>query len=117
MKLAQTYQDLMLLAKDTFKSKKVSKTDTNLPVGDTDRKTTVHAAMGNIKHDADLQKVIDAGKVSEDRIGYVWYKAASGLTIWLARFEVDSTKDISLVFLPDVYHGLYGYDHLPCEDL
>lgn len=117
MKLAQTYTDLLGLAKQAFKAGKVVKADTNLPVGDTDRKTTVHATMGNTKHDVDLQKIIDAGKVSENRIGFVWYKAASGLTTWLAKFEVDPSKDISLVFLPDVYHGLYGYDHLPSEGL
>ena len=114
MQLAQTLQDLYLLVKQAYKTGKVAKVVTKLPVGTDVRSVSIRASMGNVKHDKDLQAIVDAGKVGPNSIGFCWYRGPTGVVTWLAKFEI-IPNSISIVFLPVEYQGLEGDPQLPCE--
>ena len=107
MTVKQLETTVKSLIKKSITRNRVSSIPIELPT--LNLKVALKASVGNTRNDKKIQHLIDRGWLSEDSIGYVWYRNPGGYITWVARwFETTRNMKLYVVYLQDVYAGLIG---------
>ena len=113
MTLKQLESTVESLIKKSITRNRVSSIPIELPT--LNLKVALKASVGNTKHDLKIQRLITRGWLSEDSIGYVWYRNPGGYITWVARWYQPSPKNMKMyiVYLQEVFIGLTGDKEWP----